>query len=124
MTVSVLLALFGLPLSLLVLGAAAVLLHQGTNATSALKAKSRAAPMSADLEARLAEILEDSPDGGISLAIHGKSGQVLGVLLPRDEYELLTAVAASEPGSNRIESEEQSDDHYVSLEEVFGLRRG
>jgi PHD/YefM family antitoxin component YafN of YafNO toxin-antitoxin module len=124
MTLSVLLALFGLPLSLLALGGTAVLLHQRANGAPVADAKSPATAMSADMEARLAEVLEDTPDGGAPLAIHGKSGQVLGVLLARDEYELLTAVAASEPGSDRIEAEEQSDDHYVRLEEVFGLRRG
>jgi hypothetical protein len=124
MTPSALVVLFVLPLSLLVLGGLALLLQRRSDVEITDMVKPPTITVSAEVEARLAELLELSPNAGAALPIHNTSGRVIGVLLTRDEYELLNVVAAAARFSDSTYADEQSEKRFVSYEEAFDSRSG
>jgi hypothetical protein len=92
MTLSAIFVLFVLPLSLLLLGGLAVLAQERMSRDSTDTKESPTPPVSAEIESRLAEFLERSSGVGVALTVRDKNGRVQGVLLTRNEYELLIAV--------------------------------
>jgi hypothetical protein len=75
-----------------------------------------------DIEARLVSLLEAAPEAGAAWVIRNRAGNVLGILLSQDEYELLNAAAAIARNPDRLQAV-MSDPkrNLMSFEEVFGL---